>query len=326
MLSAKSQMSEQKAGLDSGAQDYICKPFTPKDLVAQVHGVSRRVGTTEKGAGPTMAARILVVDDEPSIVKLVKTTLEGRGYTVDEAFDGVEALAQAKLHQPDLILLDIMMPRMDGTEVRKRLLADPETKDIPVIHLSAVGDFDKQRQALDEGATDYIIKPFTPKRPRRHGCADMLDPKKREQMKKEHNQKSAQAAHHHRHHASLQGVARCYAVYGDTRCGMGGTGDGPTPNRTLTCRPPVPNKLRTYSQCGPRAAGALEVELARSRASAFGTCVLFGNEGRGQAAARTGVEAKIAHHPRRGHRRRAGAPVRRGDLRDLVASCLRLVP
>ena len=86
-----------------------------------------------------MAARILVVDDEPSIVKLVKTTLEGRGYVVDEAFDGQEAIVQAKLHKPDLILLDIMMPRMDGTEARKRLLADPETKDIPVIHLSAVG-------------------------------------------------------------------------------------------------------------------------------------------------------------------------------------------
>jgi CheY-like chemotaxis protein len=136
-------------------------------------------------------ARILVVDDEPSIVKLVKTTLVGRGYTVDEAFDGVEAIAQAKLHHPDLILLDIMMPRMDGTEVRKRLLADPVTKDIPVIHLSAVGDYDKQRQALNEGATDYIVKPFTPS-DLADRVADNLDPKKREQMAKEHHQKSAQ--------------------------------------------------------------------------------------------------------------------------------------
>ena len=138
-----------------------------------------------------MAARILVVDDEPSIVKLVKTTLEGRGYVVDEAFDGQEAIVQAKLHKPDLILLDIMMPRMDGTEARKRLLADPETKDIPVIHLSAVGDFDKQRQALNEGATDYIVKPFAPRELADH-VADMLDPKKREQMVKERSKKSAQ--------------------------------------------------------------------------------------------------------------------------------------
>ena len=138
-----------------------------------------------------MAARILVVDDEPSIVKLVKTTLEGRGYDIVVAYDGMEALVQAKLHTPDLILLDIMMPRMDGTEVRKRLLADPATKDIPVIHLTAVGDFDKQRAALSEGATDYIVKPFTPSDLAAR-VADTLDPKKREQMKKEHAQKSAQ--------------------------------------------------------------------------------------------------------------------------------------
>jgi len=138
-----------------------------------------------------MAARILVVDDEPSIVKLVRTTLEARGYIVDEAFDGQEAIVQAKLHKPDLILLDIMMPRMDGTEARKRLLADPETKEIPVIHLSAVGDFDKQRQALDEGATDYVVKPFAPRELADH-VADMLDPKKREQMMKERSKKSAQ--------------------------------------------------------------------------------------------------------------------------------------
>jgi len=138
-----------------------------------------------------MAARILVVDDEPSIVKLVKTTLEARGYDIVVAYDGMEAIVQAKLHKPDLILLDVMMPRMDGTEVRKRLLADPATNGIPVIHLTAVGDFDKQRQALNEGATDYIVKPFTPADLAAR-VADTLDPKKREQMKKEHNQKSAQ--------------------------------------------------------------------------------------------------------------------------------------
>ena len=138
-----------------------------------------------------MAARILVVDDEPSIVKLVKTTLAARGYTIDEAFDGQEAIVQAKLHHPDLILLDIMMPQMDGNEVRKRLLADPETKDIPIAHLTAVGDYDKQREALAEGVADYIVKPFTPSDLADH-VADLLDPKKRDQMKKERGQKSAQ--------------------------------------------------------------------------------------------------------------------------------------
>jgi CheY-like chemotaxis protein len=138
-----------------------------------------------------MAARILVVDDEPSIVKLVKTTLAARGYTIDEAFDGQEAIVQARLHHPDLILLDVMMPRMDGNEVRKRLLADPATKDIPIAHLTAVGDYDKQREALSDGVVDYIVKPFTPSDLADH-VADLLDPKKRQQMQKERGQKSAQ--------------------------------------------------------------------------------------------------------------------------------------
>ena len=138
-----------------------------------------------------MAAKILVVDDEPSIVKLVKTTLEGRGFDVITAYDGQEAIVEAKLHKPDLILLDVMMPHMDGNEARKRLLADPITKDIPVIHLTAVGDFDKQREALTDGATDYIVKPFTPS-DLANQVTDMLDPKKRDAMAKERAQKSAQ--------------------------------------------------------------------------------------------------------------------------------------
>jgi len=138
-----------------------------------------------------MAPRILVVDDEPSIVKLVRATLDAKGYDVAEAFDGQEALVQVKLHKPDLILLDIMMPRMDGNEVRRQLLSDPATKDIPVIHLSAVGDFEQQRRAMSEGVTDYIVKPFTPSDLVQR-VADMLDPKKRSQVQKEHDHKSAQ--------------------------------------------------------------------------------------------------------------------------------------
>ena len=138
-----------------------------------------------------MAARILVVDDAQSIVTLVKATLEARGYKVDVAYNGSEGLAMAKLHKPDLVLLDMMMPRMDGTEVRKRLAADPETKGIPVIHLTAVGDFDTQHDALADGATDYIVKPFTPS-DLADRVAAVLDPNKSAKTKTEHDQKSAQ--------------------------------------------------------------------------------------------------------------------------------------
>jgi CheY-like chemotaxis protein len=129
-----------------------------------------------------MTAKILVVDDEPSIVKLVTTTLEAKGYIVYAAYDGLEAISEAKAHKPDLILLDIMMPHVDGKEARQRLLADPTTKDIPVIHLSAVGDFEQQLKATSsDGVTDYMTKPFTPSDLAQR-VADMLDPKKREQI------------------------------------------------------------------------------------------------------------------------------------------------
>jgi len=133
---------------------------------------------------------ILVVDDEPSIVRLVTATLEKHGYEIIPAYDGEEALVKLKHHPVDLVLLDIMMPHLDGREVRKRLLADPATRDIPVIHLSAVGDFEQQLNAVEGGATDYITKPFAP--------ADLvdrvkafLDPARREQILKEHKAKEA---------------------------------------------------------------------------------------------------------------------------------------
>lgn len=137
-----------------------------------------------------MSATILVVDDEPSIVKLVTATLQKGGYEILQAFDGEEALAKIKSHHVDLVLLDIMMPHLDGREVRKRLLADPATHDLPVIHLSAVGDFEQQLNAVEGGATDYITKPFVPSE-LAEKVKDFLNPEKREQMLKEHKQKEA---------------------------------------------------------------------------------------------------------------------------------------
>lgn len=134
-------------------------------------------------------ARILVVDDEPSILRLVTATLEPKGYEVITVDNGVEALVLARSKHPDLILLDIMMPSMDGNEVRKRLQADAATKDIPIVHLSAVGDFGQQLKALDSGSADYITKPFAP-RDLQQRVADMLDPAKREQMRVEHERKT----------------------------------------------------------------------------------------------------------------------------------------
>lgn len=109
-----------------------------------------------------MTFKILAVDDEPSISKLVAHTLASRGYEVVTANDGPTAISMAATEKPDLIVLDVMMPRMDGWEVRKRLKADPATKDIPIVFLTAVGQFESQLAALESGSEDYVTKPFDP--------------------------------------------------------------------------------------------------------------------------------------------------------------------
>ena len=120
-------------------------------------------------------AKILSVDDEPSIVRLVTATLTARGHTVAGAHSGAEALALVKTEKPDLIVLDIMMPGMDGREVYRRLAADPATKGIPVLFLSAIGEFASQIDTVEMGDAEYMTKPFTPK-DLAEQVATMLDP------------------------------------------------------------------------------------------------------------------------------------------------------
>jgi DNA-binding response OmpR family regulator len=140
-----------------------------------------------------MTKKIVAADDEPSIVRLVSATLKARGYEVVEAFNGEEALDKVHIEKPDLVVLDIMMPRMDGREVRRRLAADPSTKSIPVLFLSAVGDLDDQLHTLEEGGggDEYLTKPFKPSELADYVDA-MLDPEKRGEvatMRKQHVQK-----------------------------------------------------------------------------------------------------------------------------------------
>jgi len=101
--------------------------------------------------------RILVVDDELSIIKFLRANLEARGYEVLAAMDGAEALQTIEMELPDLVILDIMMPKMDGFEVCRRVR---EWSQIPVIMLSARGDESDKVKCLDLGADDYITKPF----------------------------------------------------------------------------------------------------------------------------------------------------------------------
>jgi DNA-binding response OmpR family regulator len=108
-------------------------------------------------------SRILVVDDEPHIVKLITFSLEKNGFECLTAGDGVRAIELAGAEQPDLILLDVMMPIMTGFETAQKLKADDSTRDIPIVFLSAKSQTYEIEEGLECGASDYICKPFTPK-------------------------------------------------------------------------------------------------------------------------------------------------------------------
>ena len=103
--------------------------------------------------------RILVVDDTPHNIKLLEAVLYPRGYAVIPATSGAEALAQVAAERPDLILCDVVMPGMDGYEVCRRLRADPETRLLPVIMITASGEQEKVK-AIEAGADDFVLKPF----------------------------------------------------------------------------------------------------------------------------------------------------------------------
>lgn len=107
--------------------------------------------------------RILVVDDERHIVRLVQVNLERAGYEVLTAFDGVEALEKVKTEMPDMLVLDVMMPRMDGFEVLKNLQNDPRYQNIPVIMLTAKAQDADIFKGWASGVSSYLTKPFNPR-------------------------------------------------------------------------------------------------------------------------------------------------------------------
>jgi DNA-binding response OmpR family regulator len=108
--------------------------------------------------------KILVVDDEIYIVHILDFSLGMEGYEVVTALDGEQALEKVKSEKPDLIVLDIMMPKLDGYEVCKSIKSSAGTQHIPVILLSAKGRNVDQKLGFDVGADDYITKPFSPRK------------------------------------------------------------------------------------------------------------------------------------------------------------------
>jgi two-component system phosphate regulon response regulator PhoB len=104
---------------------------------------------------------VLIVEDDPSLSTLLRYNIEKEGFRVSEAHDGEEALLQVDEAQPDLVVLDWMLPKVSGIEVCRRLRARVETKNLPVIMLTARGEDADRVRGLDTGADDYLTKPFS---------------------------------------------------------------------------------------------------------------------------------------------------------------------
>ena len=107
---------------------------------------------------PDKKTKVLIVEDEEIILTALSEELKQEGFDVAGAKDGVEGVEKAASEKPDLILLDLVMPRLDGIGALRQMKANPETKDIPVVILTNLSDYDKVSDALSLGAMDYLVK------------------------------------------------------------------------------------------------------------------------------------------------------------------------
>jgi CheY-like chemotaxis protein len=107
-----------------------------------------------------MANKVLIVDDTETMRLAEQMMLAGEGYEIDVADDGVEALHKISLGRPDLVLLDIMMPRMDGIECCRRIKADERLKDIKVVMVTTKSEYERVKEAFAAGCDDYVTKPI----------------------------------------------------------------------------------------------------------------------------------------------------------------------
>jgi DNA-binding response OmpR family regulator len=124
-------------------------------MIADPAGYSASMGGSEE-------TRVLVIDDEAPIRLLCRVNLEAEGMHVLEAADGITGLDLARGERPDVVLLDVMMPGLDGWRVAEEMLEDERTNGIPIIFLTARAEFRDRARGLDIGGVDYVTKPFNP--------------------------------------------------------------------------------------------------------------------------------------------------------------------
>jgi CheY-like chemotaxis protein len=130
--------------------------------LAQPHRSSRPVELGAAEGRSALGRRILVVDDESSVRMICHFNLAAAGMDVRQAANGREALELIRDDVPDLVLLDVMMPELDGWEVARQLQADPRTRELPIVFLTARAELADRQRAADLGALGYVSKPFDP--------------------------------------------------------------------------------------------------------------------------------------------------------------------
>ena len=145
-------LPNQEKGFSLGAIDYLTKPIDRQRLLKSVRRLTRT--KSFKGTLPS----VLIVDDDRELADLLRIHLLGGGFWTTCAYNGREAIEKAKEQIPDLIILDILMPKIDGFEVIEALKVNPLTRNIPVIILTAKDLTEKERQALQLGTTRYLTK------------------------------------------------------------------------------------------------------------------------------------------------------------------------
>jgi len=131
--------------------------------------------------------KVLVIDDKAPIRLLCRVNLEAEGMIVVEAGDGLDGVEKARVEEPDVILLDVMLPGLDGWRVAERLLEDERTRSIPIIFLTAKAEFRDRARGLDIGGVDYVTKPFNPTElaPLVEGLLERIDRGERDELRAE---------------------------------------------------------------------------------------------------------------------------------------------
>jgi two-component system cell cycle response regulator len=161
-ITAHAMQGDDKRAIEAGCAGYISKPLDTRNFLERIPQFLQKLNCVEKAPereGHGYKKRILIVDDEPVNIKVLEAKLPSLEYEVIRASSGNEALKKVADTLPEVILLDIMMPEMDGFEVTRRLKTDPKTSHIPIIIITALTETKDKLKALEAGAEEFISKP-----------------------------------------------------------------------------------------------------------------------------------------------------------------------